>query len=61
MKNIYYKGFRKKLVPAQSDGTKLVAFFNCAATLMTSNLQSLAIDSLTDYTKLISQDPVKKT
>ncbi|XP_074551174.1 dynein axonemal heavy chain 7 [Halichoeres trimaculatus] len=57
VKNFYYKGFRQKLVPAQSNKTKFLSFFNCAATLMTSHLQSLAIDSITDYTKLISQDP----
>ncbi|KAF3842869.1 hypothetical protein F7725_001718 [Dissostichus mawsoni] len=55
--NIYYQGCRSQLVPASSNMPKLLSFFNCAATLMTMQLQSLAIDSMRDYTRLISQDP----
>uniref|UniRef100_A0A3Q3KEU7 Dynein axonemal heavy chain 7 n=1 Tax=Monopterus albus TaxID=43700 RepID=A0A3Q3KEU7_MONAL len=54
--NIYYQGFRHKLVPASSRA-KVLSFFNCAATLMTLQLQNLALDSIRDYTSLISQDP----
>ncbi|GLD71075.1 dynein heavy chain 7, axonemal-like protein [Lates japonicus] len=57
VQNIYYQGFRRKLVPARSNMAKLSSFFNCVAALMTSQLQSLAIDSMRDYTSLISQDP----
>uniref|UniRef100_UPI0037E73D97 dynein axonemal heavy chain 7 n=1 Tax=Semicossyphus pulcher TaxID=241346 RepID=UPI0037E73D97 len=53
---IYNEGCRQKLVPASSNMAKLLSFFNCAAVLMTSLLQSLAIDSMKDYTELISQD-----
>ncbi|CAJ1078792.1 dynein heavy chain 7%2C axonemal [Xyrichtys novacula] len=56
VQNIYYQGFRRKLVPA-GNKIKLVSFFNCAAALMTSHLQSLAVESMTEFTKLISQDP----
>nr|XP_029135329.1 dynein heavy chain 7, axonemal [Labrus bergylta] len=56
MQKMYHSGCRHKLVPASTNKTKLLSFFNCAATLMTSHLQSLAINSITDYTKLISQD-----
>ncbi|XP_028254184.1 dynein heavy chain 7, axonemal isoform X2 [Parambassis ranga] len=57
VQNIYFRGSRHKLVPSQSNPANLLSFFNCAATLMTSQLQSLAIDSMQDYTCLISQDP----
>uniref|UniRef100_A0A3B4YVU2 Dynein axonemal heavy chain 7 n=1 Tax=Seriola lalandi dorsalis TaxID=1841481 RepID=A0A3B4YVU2_SERLL len=56
VQNIYYHGCRRKLVPACSNMAKLLSFFNCAAALMTFQLQSLAIDSMRDYTNLISQD-----
>ncbi|CAK6963682.1 dynein axonemal heavy chain 7 [Scomber scombrus] len=54
---IYSHGSRRKLVPTTSNMPKLQSFYNCVATLMTSQLQSLAIDSMWDYTHLISQDP----
>lgn len=56
--NIYYQGCRRKLLPASSKVAKLQSFFNCVAALMTSLLQNLAIDSMKDYTNLISQDTV---
>ncbi|KAM7380824.1 hypothetical protein PAMP_004096 [Pampus punctatissimus] len=55
--HIYYNGSRRKLVPTTSNMTKLQLFYNCVATLMTSQLQNLALDSMKDYTHLISQDP----
>uniref|UniRef100_A0A8D0ADE4 Dynein axonemal heavy chain 7 n=1 Tax=Sander lucioperca TaxID=283035 RepID=A0A8D0ADE4_SANLU len=55
--NIYYQGCKYELVPASRNMAKLLSFFNCVATLMTSQLQNLAIDSIRDYTHLISQDP----
>uniref|UniRef100_A0A3Q3S6H3 Dynein axonemal heavy chain 7 n=1 Tax=Mastacembelus armatus TaxID=205130 RepID=A0A3Q3S6H3_9TELE len=54
---IYYHGYRRKQVPTFSDVARLKSFFNCAAALMTLQLQNLAIVSMRDYTKLISQDP----
>ncbi|XP_044073688.1 dynein axonemal heavy chain 7 isoform X2 [Siniperca chuatsi] len=57
VQHIYYQGCRRMLVPASSNMAKLLSFFNCAAALMTSQLQNLAIDSMRDYTQLISQDP----
>ncbi|XP_063744092.1 dynein axonemal heavy chain 7 [Eleginops maclovinus] len=55
--NIYFQGYMTKRVPATSNRPKLMSFYNCAATLMTMQLQSLAIDSIRDYTRLICQDP----
>lgn len=45
-------------MPPSSNMAKIESFFNCAAALMTSQLQNLAIDSMRDYTNLISPDPV---
>lgn len=45
-------------MPTSSNMPKLLSFFNCAAALMTSKLQNLAIDSMSDYTHLISPDAV---
>ncbi|XP_078119357.1 dynein axonemal heavy chain 7 [Sander vitreus] len=55
--NIYYQGCKYEMVPASRNMAKLLSFFNCVATLMTSQLQDLAINSIRDYTHLISQDP----
>ncbi|XP_069555029.1 dynein axonemal heavy chain 7 [Brachyistius frenatus] len=57
VQNIYYQGCKYKLVPPCNKRVKLQSFFNCAAALMTSQLQNLALDSMRDYTHLISQDP----
>ncbi|XP_029968156.1 dynein heavy chain 7, axonemal-like [Salarias fasciatus] len=54
--SIYHQGCRRKLVPPSSSMAKLQHFFNCAAVLMASQLQSLVIDSMRDYTRLICQD-----
>ncbi|TMS06223.1 Dynein heavy chain 7, axonemal, partial [Larimichthys crocea] len=54
---IYDQGCRRRLVPPSSNMPKLTSFFNCMATLMTFQLQNLAMDSMMDYTHLISQDP----
>ncbi|XP_041119882.1 dynein heavy chain 7, axonemal isoform X1 [Polyodon spathula] len=55
VQNIYYQGNKRKLVPSNSNSAKLQSFFNSAATLMTGQLQSLALDSIQDFTNLISQ------
>ncbi|XP_029937135.1 dynein heavy chain 7, axonemal [Myripristis murdjan] len=54
VQSIYQRG-KRKLVPSNSNMTRLQSFFNCVAALMTSQLQSLALDSMRDYTHLISQ------
>lgn len=59
VQNIFYQGNKRKQVPSNSDQEKLEAFFNCAATLMTEQMQNLALDSLSDYTDLLVQPPVR--
>jgi dynein heavy chain, axonemal len=39
-------------VPSITETSKNKAFFDCVATLMTANLQSLCLNSLDDYTEL---------
>ncbi|XP_030613861.1 dynein heavy chain 7, axonemal isoform X2 [Archocentrus centrarchus] len=56
VQDIYYQGCRHELVPPPSNMTKLESFFNCVAALMTSHLQNLLRDSVTDYTHLMSRD-----
>ncbi|XP_056144845.1 dynein axonemal heavy chain 7 [Lampris incognitus] len=56
VQNIFYQGSKRKLLPRNSNMAKLQSFFNCVAALMTSQLQSLALDSIRDYTHLICQD-----
>ena len=58
VQNIFYQGNKKKLVPNNQDLEKLESFFNCAATLMTDNLQQLCLDSLKDYNDLLVQPQV---
>ncbi|XP_033628553.1 dynein heavy chain 7, axonemal-like isoform X2 [Asterias rubens] len=57
VQNIYYQGNRRKLVPSNHNGRKLESFFNCAATLMTEQLQGLCLNSIDDFTDLICQPP----
>ncbi|XP_051841933.1 dynein axonemal heavy chain 7 [Antechinus flavipes] len=57
VQNIYYQGNKKKQLPTSGSSAKLEAFFNCAATLMTIQLQNLALDSMQDFTDLIAQRP----
>lgn len=59
MQQIYNLGIKRKLVPINTGVIHLRAFYNCVATLMTSQLQSLALESIQDYTHLIAQDPVR--
>lgn len=60
MQNIYYQGNKKKLLPTGESSAKMESFFNCAATLMTLQLQELALVSMQDFTDLIAQPPVSK-
>ncbi|XP_066544073.1 dynein axonemal heavy chain 7 isoform X2 [Amia ocellicauda] len=55
VQQIYYQGNKRKLVPSNSNITRLQSFFDCAAVLMTEQLQSLVLESLQDYTELIAQ------
>ncbi|XP_068103443.1 dynein axonemal heavy chain 7-like [Hyperolius riggenbachi] len=57
IQNIYYQGNKRKQVPSNSNHKRLESFFNCVATLMTEQLQSLALASMQDYTDLIIQPP----
>ena len=56
----YHQAYTRKLVPSNSIANRQ-SYFNCAAALMTSQLQSLLLDSMADYTSFISCDPVRET
>ncbi|KAK7169080.1 hypothetical protein R3I93_005162 [Phoxinus phoxinus] len=56
VQNIYL-GKKRKWIPSNTSVAQLQSFYNCAAMLMTSQLQSLALESIQDYTHLIAQDP----
>lgn len=58
MQNIFVLANKRKQVPSNHDANKLQSFFNCAATLMTSHLQSLALVSMSDFTDLLCRPPV---
>jgi len=55
VQNIFYQGSKRKLVPGNQNQEKLLHFFNCAATMMTEQLQNLALDSASDFTDLLIQ------
>jgi len=57
VQNVFYQGNKRKLFPGSHD--TLQHFFNCAATLMTKQLQNLALVSATDFIDLLIQPPVK--
>lgn len=58
VQGIFYQGNKRKQVPTSQEQEKLESFFNCAATLMSQNLQNLTLDSIEDYTNLLVQPPV---
>lgn len=58
VQTIFYQGNKRKQVPSNQEQEKLESFFNCAATLMTENLQQLTLLSIDDYTDLLCQPPV---
>ncbi|XP_074662516.1 dynein axonemal heavy chain 7-like [Tubulanus polymorphus] len=60
VQNIFYQGNKRKQVPSNHDQNMLQCFFNCAATLMTEQLQGLVLNSMSDFTDLLSQ-PVSST
>ncbi|XP_075248722.1 dynein axonemal heavy chain 7-like isoform X2 [Convolutriloba macropyga] len=57
IQNIFYKGNKQKWVPNSQNPKKLEKYFNCASTLMTQNLQHLGLQSIEEYTTIISGDP----
>ncbi|KAK3568802.1 hypothetical protein QTP86_017405 [Hemibagrus guttatus] len=57
VQQIIYQGNKRKLLPKNTNASNLQSFFNCIAALMCSQLQSLVLDSIHDYTRLIAQDP----
>lgn len=59
VQNIYYQGNKKKQLPTGDSSAKLDSFFNCAATLMTLQLQDLTLVSMQDFTNLIAQPRVR--
>lgn len=46
---MFFQGNKRKLVPNSHEPNKQKSFFDCAACLMTANLQSLCLNSLADY------------
>lgn len=60
VQNIYYQGNKRKQVPSNQNAKRLEAFFNAAAVLMTNQLQTLALSSIDDYTKLFCPPEVIK-
>ncbi|GAA51425.1 dynein heavy chain 7 axonemal [Clonorchis sinensis] len=57
VQNIFYQGNKKKLIPPNDGSGKLEAFYRCAATLMTENLQNLGLNSMLDYKNLVCHPP----
>ncbi|XP_048808316.1 dynein axonemal heavy chain 7 isoform X2 [Lagopus muta] len=55
VQKIFYQGNKKKQIPSNASTAKLEAFFRCAATLMTRQLQQLLLQSIQDFTDLIVQ------
>ncbi|XP_069698472.1 dynein axonemal heavy chain 7 [Periplaneta americana] len=53
IQNIFLAGNRKKLVPSPELPKKMTRFYNCVATIMSYQLQSLCLNSISDYTNFI--------
>lgn len=54
VQNIFYQGNKRKLVPSTNEPARLKSFFDCAACIMTGNLQSLCLNSLADYENILT-------
>lgn len=54
---MFFQGNKRKLVPNSHEPAKQKSFFDCAACLMTSNLQSLCLNSLIDYESIFVLPP----
>nr|CAH8829193.1 unnamed protein product [Trichobilharzia regenti] len=61
IQNIFYQGNKRKLVPTHDEPAKLEAYYRCAATLMTENLQNLGLSSMSDYKDLVCHPPISPT
>ncbi|TSM60567.1 Dynein heavy chain 7, axonemal [Bagarius yarrelli] len=57
VQQIYYHGSKRKLLPPHTKPSQLQSFFNCAATLMSSQLDGLVLKSIHDYRCLIVSNP----
>ncbi|KAI5107507.1 dynein heavy chain 7, axonemal isoform X1 [Silurus meridionalis] len=57
VQQIYYQGSKRRLVPRITNPSQLQSFFNCVSALMSSQLQTLALESIHEYTRLISPEP----
>ncbi|CAH8446304.1 unnamed protein product [Heterobilharzia americana] len=57
IQNIFYQGNKRKLVPTNDEPARLEAYYRCAATLMTENLQNLGLSSMSDYKNLVCNPP----
>ncbi|KAM4698368.1 dynein axonemal heavy chain 7 [Rhinophrynus dorsalis] len=55
IQNIYYQGSKQNQIPSNRNIKKLKSFYNCAATIMSGQLQNLVLTSMQDYTNLIVQ------
>ena len=58
VQNVFYQGNKRKLVPSSQNRRKLEHFFNCVSTLMSRQLQTLALDSASDFIDLLIPAPV---
>lgn len=58
VQNIFYQANKHRLVPRISESDRIEHFYNCAAALMTEQLQSLVLASIADFTDLLVQSPV---
>jgi len=57
VQNIFHQGNKKKLIPGTHQTKRLQAFFNSAAILMGNQLQSLALNSLQEYSNILNSNP----
>ncbi|XP_033843048.1 dynein axonemal heavy chain 7 [Periophthalmus magnuspinnatus] len=57
VQSIFYRGAKKKQVPNNSSSSRFKSYFNCAAALMTRQLQELLLMSMSDYSQMITQHP----
>jgi len=61
VQNIFYQGNKRRLVPSSQNRRKLEHFFNCASTMMCQQLQSLSLDSVSNFIELLIRPPVMFT
>ncbi|KAK4472821.1 hypothetical protein MN116_004037, partial [Schistosoma mekongi] len=61
IQSIFYHANKRKLVPSNDEPMRLEAFYRCAATLMTENLQNLGLISMLDYKTFTCQASINLT